>query len=221
MAVKDELKVFDSFHLKVIAVLSMMIDHTGAVLFPHIFIFRYIGRISFPIYCFLLVEGFFHTRDVKKYMKRMAVFAIISEIPYDLAFYKTIFEIRHQNVFITLLLGLATLYFIEKTSAETEKLAVVMISLFLCEITCCDYGSRGLLLILIFYFCRERKGIAVLMASFWNLLWTNVISVQIYGAFSSIPILLYNGKPGRKMKYFFYFFYPLHLIILYLIWRLR
>lgn len=95
----------NSFQLKCIAVITMIIDHTGAVLFPDNMTLRYIGRIAFPIFCFLLVEGFFHTRDVRKYMLRLGMFAVISEIPYDLAFRDTVIEFEHQNVFFTLFIG--------------------------------------------------------------------------------------------------------------------
>ncbi len=142
----------NSFQLKWIAVITMIIDHTGAVLFPDNMVFRYIGRIAFPIFCFLLVEGFFHTRDVRKYMLRLGLFALISEIPYDLAFRDTVLEFEHQNVFFALLLG------------------VVMI---------------------------------------WN------GSVQMYGAAATAFLIFYNGEKGASMKYFFYLFYPLHLLALY------
>ena len=82
----------NSFQLKCIAVITMIIDHTGAVLFPGELMFRYIGRISFPIFCFLLTEGFFHTKDVRKYMLRLGIFAVVSEIPYDLAFRGTVLD---------------------------------------------------------------------------------------------------------------------------------
>ena len=90
--------------LKLIAVISMLLDHTGHVLFPGQIWFRYVGRLAFPIYSFLLAEGFFHTKNLKSYMFRLLFFGIISEIPFDLAFYDTVFTFEHQNVFWTLLL---------------------------------------------------------------------------------------------------------------------
>ena len=95
----------DSFQLKCIAILTMFIDHMGAVFFPGELMFRYIGRIAFPIFAFLLVEGYFHTRDVRRYMLRLGLFAVISEIPYYLAFRETILEFEHQNMFYTLFIG--------------------------------------------------------------------------------------------------------------------
>ena len=112
----------NSFQLKCIAVITMIIDHTGAVLFPGELVFRYIGRISFPIFCFLLVEGFFHTRDMRKYMLRLGVFAVLSEIPYDLAFRGTMLEFSHQNVFFSLLIGVMMMYALEKSSEWPIKM---------------------------------------------------------------------------------------------------
>ena len=98
-------KGLNSFQLKCIAIVTMLIDHIGAIIFPTQMGFRIIGRFSFPIFCFLLVEGFHHTKDVKKYMIRLGIFALISEIPYDLAFRNVFLEFERQNVFFTLLLG--------------------------------------------------------------------------------------------------------------------
>ena len=104
------------YWLKVIAVVSMLIDHTSAVILEQIpglenpaFLMRIIGRLAFPIYCFLLVEGFMHTRDREKYALRLGCFAAVSEIPFDLAFNGKVLEVGYQNVFFTLLLGLLTM----------------------------------------------------------------------------------------------------------------
>ena len=104
----------NSFWLKMIAITTMLIDHVGAVLLPQYPILRIIGRIAFPIFCFLLVEGFMHTHDVIRYMTRIGLFALISEIPFDLLFYGRILDGTHQNVFFTLFIGLVMLYYLTK-----------------------------------------------------------------------------------------------------------
>ena len=137
----------NSFQLKCIAVITMIIDHTGAVLFPGDLIFRYIGRISFPIFCFLLVEGFSHTRDVRKYMFRLGLFALISEIPYDLAFRNTVFEYEHQNVFFTLFLGVVMMYALEKSREWPVKAVEVLLAMWFANLLGTDYRFKGIILI--------------------------------------------------------------------------
>ena len=203
----------NSFQLKCIAVITMIVDHTGAVLFPHILLFRYVGRLAFPIFCFLLTEGFFHTRDVRKYMFRLGIFAIISEIPYDLAFRGTVLEFTHQNVFFTLLIGVIMMYALEKSSEWPVKAVEVILSMWFASWICSDYSLKGILLIAIYYFLRDNKVGKFGIGALWNFLWNSTI--QMYGALASIPIALYNREKGRSMKYFFYLFYPLHLLVLY------
>ncbi|WP_461817744.1 TraX family protein, partial [Faecalimonas sp.] len=100
----------NSFQLKIIAIIAMIIDHIGLFFFPEHILFRIIGRISFPIFAFLIVEGFYHTRDIWKYMFRLGVFAVLSEIPFDLLTTGKVFDLRHQNVFFTLLIGVILMY---------------------------------------------------------------------------------------------------------------
>ena len=114
-------KCINSFILKMIAIITMVIDHVGAVLFPMNMMFRYIGRISFPLFVFLLVEGSIHTSKIRKYELRMFLFALISEIPFDLAFSNEIVDIHSQNVFWTLTVGLVMLYLIQNGAAYVKS----------------------------------------------------------------------------------------------------
>lgn len=193
--------------------MTMAIDHTGAVLFPGIWLFRYIGRIAFPIFAFLLVEGFFHTRDIRKYMLRLGVFAILSEIPYDLTFRGELLEFQHQNVFITLLIGVIMMYAIEKSGEWPAKITEVLLAMWAATLLCSDYRFKGILLIAIYYFFRKGKWEKFVLGAGWNFAWN--WRIQGYGAVSSIFIAMYNGEKGRSLKYFFYLFYPLHLLVLY------
>ena len=207
----------NSFQLKCIAVLTMIIDHTGAVLFPGDLVFRYIGRISFPIFCFLLVEGFSHTRDMRKYMLRLGVFAVISEIPYDLAFRDTVLEFGHQNVFFSLFIGVVMMYALEKNAEWPIKVTEVLLAMWVAVFLRTDYGFKGILLISIYYFLRRYRWRKHVAGAVWNLLWNQI---QRYGVFATVFLVLYNGEKGPSMKYFFYLFYPLHLLVLYAIYHM-
>ncbi|MDF2906962.1 MAG: putative rane protein [Herbinix sp.] len=214
----------NSYYLKLIAIITMLIDHAGAVLVPSNtilnLIMRCIGRLSFPIFVFLLVEGFYHTKDVKKYLMRMGVFALVSEIPFDLAFYGKVLEFNHQNIFFTLFLGLLCMYLM----SEVEKRfnTIILMNLLNALITLVigatafvlktDYDYRGIILIVAFYLFRKSKllmGISLLLISGYLLGYIN-----IFATFAIIPIAFYNGQKGKSIKYAFYIFYPAHLLIL-------
>ncbi|MCI8784213.1 MAG: hypothetical protein HFG84_12520 [Dorea sp.] len=208
-------KGLTSYQLKWLAIVTMVIDHVGAVFFPGVWALRYVGRISFPIFCFLLVEGFVHTRDVRKYMIRLGGFALVSEVPYDLAFYGKVVELDHQNVFFTLLLGVALMELL-KYSKELPLKAVEILSVMAsADLLRTDYSFKGILLIALFYLLRENLWIKTVCGALWNFLWNG--SIQGYGALAMIPIALYNGERGKSMKYFFYMFYPAHLLVLFLV----
>lgn len=192
----------------------MVIDHVGALLFPGVWTLRYIGRISFPIFCFLLVEGFVHTRDVRKYMLRLGVFAMISEIPYDLAFHGSI-DWGYQNVFFTLLLGVVLMDMLKRSREVPLKAVEILLAMAAADILRTDYSFKGILLIALFYLLRENLWMKTVFGGLWNFLWNG--SIQGYGALAMIPIAVYNGERGRSMKYFFYGFYPAHLLVLFLL----
>lgn len=202
-----------SFGLKLIAILAMTIDHMGFILFPHALWMRGIGRLAFPIFCFSLTEGFCHTHDLKRYMWRMLMVGLLSEIPFNLAESGQMWSVSHQNVFFTLLIGLIMLYYCEKVSGTVKKAEVVIVAMFVAEFLHTDYGALGVLLVAIFWFTREHKWYQAVLDGGWNFLFG--IPIQNVGIFAILPIALYNGKKGRSTGYFFYLYYPVHLLILY------
>ncbi|MBO6133322.1 MAG: hypothetical protein J6P05_03200 [Lachnospiraceae bacterium] len=206
-----------SFALKLIASLTMFIDHMGAGIFTRALGLRIIGRLAFPIYCFLLVEGFHHTKDRFKYLQRLIIFAFLSEIPFDLLTRNKILEFEHQNVYFTLSMGLGLLILLsQEMNFILKGLLCFGISILALE-THVDYRHFGILLILLFELFRDYRPFAVWTTSrvlFWD------SAIEGFGVLAHIPISLYNGKRGGNgMKWFFYFFYPGHLLFLYLIRR--
>lgn len=206
-----------SFHLKLIAVVTMLIDHVGMLMFPTEMAFRVIGRISFPIYCFLIVEGFYHTSDIKRYIKRLAVFAVISEIPFNYMISGTLVDLKHQNVFFTLLIGLLTIYFINRTINEFYKSLILVAGAVLAVLLMTDYSAYGVVLIYVFYRMRDKR---VLSCGIMAVMSFLVSMIQGAAALAVVPIYLYNGRKGpafadnKPWKYAFYIIYPVHMIVL-------
>ena len=209
-----------SFQLKIIAVVTMLIDHVGMLMFPGNMMFRAIGRISFPIYCFLIVEGLYHTSDIKRYITRMAVFAVISEIPFNYMVSGRPIDIVHQNVFFTLLIGLLTIYGINCTCNELYKSLILVVGAVAAIVLMTDYSLYGVILIYLFYCMRERRVFACILMALMSFL---VSTIQGAAVLAVLPIMLYNGKKGpefangKMWKYGFYIFYPLHMIVLYIV----
>ncbi len=208
--------------LKIIALITMIIDHYGAIFYNGVDSYRIIGRLAFPIYCFLLVEGFIHTKNFKKYAERLLIFALISELPFDLAFYGEL-GFQHQNIFFTLFFGLVAMYFLDIYPKYTKKIFILYIALLLATVLAVDYSFIGILYIMTFYFTKNLKKKRRFLIVGITLFIINLItgsSLQHYAIFA-LPILyLYNGKPGLKHKVvqvLFYAAYPLHLIVFYLI----
>lgn len=202
---------FTSWGLKWIALLTMLIDHIGAVLYPEVIVFRIIGRISFPIFCFLIVEGFVHTHDLRKYIGRMLVFALISEIPFDYAFSGVWIDMSHQNVMFTFCLSLMLLAFLREDNGTVTKIIVSVLVVIAAYALCTDYAGFGVLTVLIFLYFHDNKAKKFLVVLCANL---GCGSLQAFAGLSIPFLALYNGREGRKMKYFFYVFYPGHLLIL-------
>ena len=222
--------------LKLAAVLSMLIDHTGLLFFPQHQIFRIIGRVSFPIYCFLLVQGFIYTKSRRRYAIRLFLFGAVSVVPYQLFTYRNLrWHLGGSiNVMFGLLTGLAVMAILEHSEKGYEivwmnkiwKCCSMAVSLMLCfvaELLSFSYGAYGIFLIAGFYLfrkSREHQCLAMLLCAFAD----SVIkgpSLQIYAVFSCFFLWCYNGKKGRALpKYVFYVFYPAHLLLLYGAYRL-
>ncbi len=182
-------------------------------------VLRGIGRLGFPIFCFLLIEGFVHTRNAKKYALRLAAFALISEIPFDLATRGYVINAGYQNIFFTLLIGLLVMMAYEKieyteTINRFGKIALYIVSLLagmgLAEVLHTDYHAIGVGAIMALYIFRKNK-IHQMIAG------CACFAYEITAPLAFLPIVFYNGKRGWNMKYVFYAFYPVHLLLLYLI----
>ncbi|MDY2699753.1 MAG: TraX family protein [Lachnospiraceae bacterium] len=252
---------FSSDMLKLTAIITMMIDHIGAGILEYLLytdisasipyntlliiyyinmVLRLIGRIAFPIFCFLLVQGFLHTRSRIKYARNFLIFALISELPFDFCFFGGI-DWSHQNVFLTLCIGLLTLWALEVIQNKEMHIALktmvsllaIAISLTVAAFLKTDYTWTGVLLILGLYFFREKLAlqcsipfIVFLISSIISNLAYVTLQESVLLCLSSkwtlfIPALMIyhcNGKRYmQKGKYFFYAFYPVHLAVLYVI----
>ncbi len=222
--------------LKIIAMVAMIIDHIGAVIWnrlpgmgyviPDVMnmdmfqtvyrLMRNIGRTAFPIFCFLLVEGFFHTSSRFKYAGRLMIFALVSQLPFHYAFLGYSVSL---NVFFTLLIGLLTIWGMEEADQRLANRLLAWggkILLFAAGGLAAfwlntDYDWSGVMLIVIFYLLYRQRLLS-LIAGYLSFLW------EAYCLPAFILIWFYNGKRGLRMKYLFYFIYPLHLTLL-LLWR--
>ncbi|MBR5509612.1 MAG: conjugal transfer protein TraX [Lachnospiraceae bacterium] len=225
--------------LKWMAIITMLIDHVGAVLLETFLlnargsspfaghwtaeqwnaiyqadmILRHIGRLSFPIFCFLLVEGFLHTRDIKKYAVRLGMFAVISEIPFDLALGIKMIYWEYQNVYFTLLIGLLTIWCMQiYGNSLTERLMILLVGGVLADCLHTDYGIYGVGLIGILYLTRDHRMNQCVLGALVSL--TEILKTV---SLAFIPIYFYNGQRGRQPKWLFYWFYPVHFLVLYLV----
>ncbi len=220
--------------LKVFACLTMLIDHIGAVFFPEYIIFRIIGRLAFPIFAFFIVEGYYKTSNMVKYVGRLFIFALISQFPFMFAFDV---NFSNLNIFFTLAVGLVVLNIIDRNFNKNStlnlivKVALVMILLIAVEneYYTTDYGMYGVAVIVTFKAFRENFKKLTLILLIINILYVLPIMkyllladgsinlrvlLQSFSLFSLIFIYKYNGEKGRRLKWFFYSFYPVHLGII-------
>ncbi len=250
MDLKGKKLPFSAAVLKWIALITMITDHIGASFLKFYFIahgkaqpfktvyevLRDVGRIAFPIYIFLLIEGYIHTRNVTKYLLRLGIFSLLSEIPFDLAFYDRVFYPDKQNVFLTLFIGLFTVHAMDSIAAQggvesarggpgkkkhlsTAYFVFADTGLILCAAGVAyflktDYNAIGVFAICAMYLTRKYP---VLSSVLCCVILLASSEREVYALAAVIPVTLYNGCRGKQPKYFFYAIYPLHLFLLWLI----
>ena len=227
-------KILSQESLKIIACVTMLIDHMGAVFMPTAagysvyYAMRIIGRLAFPIYCFLLAEGVAHTRNPMKYGLRLFISILLAEIPFDLALFGG-FTWAHQSVMVTLFLGFVMALVMQKL--DRTKLVPVIAFAFLAELFHTDYGAWGIFMIALFVMTRERKDRnnlqmigMLLICWFMNSAAIRIfgirVPIELFAMLSLIPIFLYSGKKStgsKAVQTVFYLFYPVHLLVLYLL----
>lgn len=219
-----------SLWLKVIAVITMTIDHVGMVLFPHLLIYRIIGRVAFPIFAFLAAQSCRHTRNIRRYMTRLGLFALVSELPFNLATGGQPMHPYGQNIFFTLLLGVMACWLYDKLQGSPLALLPPLALCLFGQLMGADYGWYGVAMIFAFYLAGNSKlrvGLALVtltVVSQWHAIMMVlgqprlvVYALQLWCVFAVIPLAFYNGQRGRGPKYFFYLYYPIHLGVLYLL----
>lgn len=236
-------KGFDisSTTLHILAMGMMLMDHLWATLLPGQEWMTCVGRIAYPIFAFMAVEGYFHTHSFKKYALRLLLFAVLSEIPFDLMYGGMMFYPFHQNVIWTLLLGLTGIHLMEKVKDRQKTWVYVVVAVVVTAVwtllgTICmvDYYGAGILTIFTFYFFRGRTWwcfLGQLAALYWinvEMLGGLMYPIEVFGVefelcqqgfalLALLPIWLYRGRLGYHSKTFqriCYGFYPVHMLIL-------
>lgn len=204
----------------------MLLDHIGATMVQG-YALRIIGRIAFPIFCFLMAEGTFYTKNPRKYGLRLMIGALLSEIPFDLAFRgKLTWE--YQNVMLTLFLGFLTVEIIQRTEFDIVKVLAVSGGFALAEWANTDYGGFGVLLVVLFSQTRGKLWFQTIMVAMFSWMINSLkipvlgilVPIEMFAIFAMIPIALYSGgkvTSNRAVQWGFYLFYPVHLIILVLV----
>ncbi|MBW6441641.1 conjugal transfer protein TraX [Patescibacteria group bacterium] len=214
------------FTIKIIAIITMVIDHTGVFLYPENMIFRIIGRLSFPLFAWLVANGAKHTKNINKYLGRLFFFGVLSQLPFMLP--NLIIEDRFfkLNIMFTLLLGLLCIKILKLNLNKNVRIIFILLILAIAMTLKVSYGAAGIVSILFFYIYFDRpKKILVSQILIYSVLWFLQLSIQsgeiIYFsiqplAISSLLIISsYNHKPGPKVKYLFYVFYPFHYLVFY------
>ncbi len=221
--------------LKLIACITMLIDHFGHAIVPYLpvpymaelyYTCRIIGRIAFPIYCFLLVEGMYYTHNPQKYILRLAVGILLAELPFDILFEGGV-SLEAQSVMVTLTLGAVMLWCIQKIDQKWLKLLIAVPFAVLAELVKSNYGGWGIAMIAVFALC-DRFSLQCLGMLLVNAMMESAVlpvfgipvSAQLFAVFAMVPISFYGGEKhthSKVVQWGFYLFYPVHLLVLWMI----
>lgn len=224
-------KLLNANVIKWIAMITMLIDHVGAGIlergFTHVdyttsrvdYVLRMVGRTAFPLYCFLLVEGYEHTSNKVRYICNMLLFGLISEIPFDYCFFGRIY-LQYQNVFFTLLLGLMAIHmcrWLEEYDIPARIIFEIMtfcVTAAMAEVLHTDYSWKGIALIAVMYFFRKVRILQCLLGAL-------AFSYEPTSVVAFVLMYLYDGTRKKGVnKYVFYAIYPIHLTIYYFVFGL-
>lgn len=234
--------------LHLLAMGLMLCDHMWATLFPAADWLTCLGRIAYPIFAFLLVEGYFHTQNLWRYMLRLLGAAVLSEIPFNLMYSDSFIYPYHQNVLWTYIIGLLLITLLEEFKERFGQIPWLIflpvpafLGYFLGYALMTDYYGPGVLMILAFYLFRGRHWLHFLgqlvclylinvkmLGGFYYVVPLLRYDIEIvqqgFALFALLPIWLYEGRQGlhgKLFRWFCYLFYPVHMLVLFLIrWRI-
>ncbi|MCR4989692.1 MAG: conjugal transfer protein TraX [Lachnospiraceae bacterium] len=229
METAKRFRVIDGTMLKIIAMVSMVFDHVGDMFYPGVLWPRMIGRLAMPIFSLCIAEGYIHTRDKMKYLFRMGIFALISEIPFDLASEGKI-GLNHQNIMLTFFIAILALRLFDLIRGEKKEengkyspvktclgVLVVLVMACIAFLAKADYTFFAVIAVFIFYVLKDIRQFARMGVGVAFLALTRTMGYYCTTGLSFIPLILYNGKRGKGLKWLFYAFYPVHLLILYFV----
>ena len=222
-------KILNRNHLKIIALVTMLIDHIGYVFFPEIIWLRIIGRVAFPIFAFFVAQGYTYTHSKQKYIISLLTFGLLSQIPYIL-----LFQNVSLNILFTFLASIGIIYLIEQLKKDNKNILLYcifvlfnLLLIFATALHLIDYGIFGVYLVVMFYFVKDPAlqqvwfvllNIGLILPSVIYAPLVPFSYVQLATVLALPLIFSYNNKKGKtNLKYLFYIFYPIHLLILYFI----
>ena len=210
--------------LKIIAAVTMVIDHIGLVFLPEQIFWRIIGRISFPLFALLLADGCRHTQSLTQYIKRLTLLAVLSQIPFTLMLWAAGLPVDVLNIFFTLIAGLLALAAFRHL-ALTQSVSILFLILLVADLFHFDYGAYGVVLVLVSYIALSRRDFGMALLALLHLttiipaLESGVLSIQLFAVLSLPFIAFYSGRLGVHLpRRFFYAFYPVHIVILLIVW---